>query len=103
MGLRPAAPSRGGRRRGSGARSGALDRTRHANGGPLAAAPLPLPARATAPAHTDLRPAAELIATIPADGVRVSSLAPRDSDWYEAVSQRFPPSSARAFAVRFVL
>src|SRR5439155_12147351 len=62
MGLRPAALSRGGRRRGSGARSGALDRTRHANGGPLAGAPLPLPARATAPADTDLRSAAEMIA-----------------------------------------
>src|SRR6266513_1616065 len=62
MGLRSAAPSRGGRRRGSGARSGALDHTRHANGGPLAAAPLPLPARATAPANTDIRWAAEMIA-----------------------------------------
>src|SRR5436305_7070893 len=62
MGQRPTTPSRGGRRRGSGARSGALDRTRHAHGGPLAGAPLPLPARATAPANTDLRSAAEVIA-----------------------------------------
>src|SRR5204863_6254013 len=62
MGQRPATPSRGGRRRGSGARSGALDHARHANGGPLAGAPLPLPDWATAPANTDIRWAAEMIA-----------------------------------------
>src|SRR5205809_8041730 len=62
MGQRPATPSHGGRRRGSGARSGALDRARDANGGPLAGAPLPLPDWATAPANTDIRWAAEMIA-----------------------------------------
>src|SRR2546421_12559739 len=62
MGLRPAAPSHGCRRSRPRPGPAALDRARDANGGPLAAAPLPLPARATAPANTDIRWAAEMIA-----------------------------------------
>src|SRR6266566_55507 len=62
MGLRPATPSHGCRRARPRPGPAALDRARHANGGPLAAAPLPLPVWATAPANTDIRWAAEMIA-----------------------------------------
>src|SRR5437588_290215 len=64
--LRPATPRRGCRRAGSRPGPVALDRARHANGGPLAAAPLLLPARATAAAIAEVAPVPELIATTPA-------------------------------------
>src|SRR5437667_2768582 len=62
MGQRPATPSHGCRRARPRPGPAALDRARDANGGPLAAAPLPLPVWATAPANTDIRWAAEMIA-----------------------------------------
>src|SRR5881227_4128953 len=62
MGLRPATPSHGCRRARPRPGPAALDRARDANGGPLAGAPLPLPDWATAPANTDIRWAAEMIA-----------------------------------------
>src|SRR2546430_1130454 len=62
MGLRPATPSHGCCRAGPRPGPAALNRARDANGGPLAAAPLPLPVWATAPANTDIRSAAEMIA-----------------------------------------
>src|SRR4051812_43230163 len=49
MGLCPATPSRGRRRPRPRAGPAELDRTRRADGGPLAAAPLPLPVRTTIP------------------------------------------------------
>src|SRR5438552_18721877 len=62
MGQRAAPPRCRGCGRGSRPRCAALDRARDANGGPLAAAPLPLPAWATAPANTDIRWVADMIA-----------------------------------------
>src|SRR5437773_12073439 len=60
MGLRPAAPSHGCRRSRPRPGPAALDRARDANGGPLPAAPLPLPSRPTAAPNTDIRYAAEM-------------------------------------------
>src|SRR2546421_10129153 len=49
MGLRPATPSRGYRGPRPRPRPADLDLARHADGGPLAAAPLPLPVCTTTP------------------------------------------------------